>query len=454
MILLKVLNSLSNVNASILKNIYTATIQSTLEYGAVAFGIMAPSNIDRLQVSHNQGMRLILGVPRDTSAKMMRHELQMLPVEHRAKLMRAKLYRKIRGNTQHPLHTTINRRQIMECHRFVSRQLEGPTQLEIENTAPWEQLPYECRIRWTKEGTEILKQRSLECICSRPDDNTYYTDGSSDGTRVAATVVHKKEEIIIRLNDSASALDAEMTVVRLALENARETRDKITIHTYSLTAVNTLSNRKLHLNTITSAIRDVTSRLTQRPAINWILAHTGIPGNDKADQAAKRGLQLDRIHTTVNSTFREQTNMKEQMERHYNEQAYNDASQQTKDHRRLHQTVSSRRRLMSMPRKVQRSIWRLNMRCPTYSQVTTRQPLRFRWCDEDYSSITKHWHRHCSAMMYWQELMTARLKEHEAYLDDRETLIAILNSQNAVVYERFLDFYKIFLFPSQIRKHS
>ena len=38
-------------------------------------------------------------------------------------------------------------------------------------------------------------------------------------------------------------------------------------------------------------------------------------------------------------------------------------------------------------------------------------------------------------MMYWQELMTARLNEHEGYLDDRETMIAILNSQNAVAYE-------------------
>ena len=58
-------------------------------------------------------------------------------------------------------------------------------------------------------------------------------------------VVQKEEEIIIRPNDSASVLDAEMTAIRVALGNARETRDKITIHTNFLTAVNILNNRKL-----------------------------------------------------------------------------------------------------------------------------------------------------------------------------------------------------------------
>ena len=252
--------------------------------------MMAPSNIDRLQVSQNQGMHLILGVPQGTSAKMMRYELQLLPVEHRAKLSRAKLYRKIRRNTKHPLHTTINRRQrngwttkIQECHRLASRQLKDPTQLHRDNTAPWEQLPYEYRIDCTREGTEILKQRSLEYIRSQPNDNMYYTDGSSDGTGVAAAVVHTEKEIIIRLEDSASLLDAEMTAIRVALEIAIEIRDKITIHTDSLTAVNILINRKLELNTITRTIRDAASRLTQRPTINWIPTHTGIPGNGNAD---------------------------------------------------------------------------------------------------------------------------------------------------------------------------
>ena len=123
----------------------------------------------------------------------------------------------------------------------------------------------------------------------------------------------------------------------------------------------------------------------------------------------------------------------------------NDASQQTKGHRQLHQT--DRRKLMPMPKKVQRSIWRLNMRCPTYSQVTTGQPLACRWRDEDYNSITEHWLRHCPAMVYLQELMTARLTEHEAFLDDIETKIAILNSQNAVAYKEITLLLRNFPLP-------
>ena len=118
---------------------------------------------------------------------MMRHELQMLPVEHRAKLTRAKLYQRIRRNVHHPLHTTIGRRQrngwtaeIQECRRLVSRQLEDPRQLEIDNSAPWEQLPYHCRIDWNKEGTEIISlhplstRRQQKC---RNDRHTISTRG-------------------------------------------------------------------------------------------------------------------------------------------------------------------------------------------------------------------------------------------------------------------------------------
>ena len=51
--------------------------------------------------------------------------------------------------------------EMQECYRLVSRKLEDPRQLRIDGSAPWEKLPYHCRIDWTKEGTEVLMQRSL-----------------------------------------------------------------------------------------------------------------------------------------------------------------------------------------------------------------------------------------------------------------------------------------------------
>ena len=39
------------------------------------------------------------------------------------------------------------------------------------------------------------------------------------------------------------------------------------------------------------------------------------------------------------------------------------------------------------------------------------------------------------AIGYWQELMTVRLRQQKAYLDDIETTNPILNSLNTVCYE-------------------
>ena len=66
------------------------------------------------------------------------------------------------------------------------------TQQQMDDITPCEQLPYECRIHWTEEVTKILKHGSLAYTYRSPQDNTYYIDGSSDGTRVVA-VVHKEK---------------------------------------------------------------------------------------------------------------------------------------------------------------------------------------------------------------------------------------------------------------------
>ena len=118
--------------------------------------------------------------------------------------------------------------QTMDRIGVATRQ-EDMASLQTYDSAPGEDLPYECRIDWTPDGIEVVKQNALTYINSQTDDSTYYTDGPGDGNCVAAALVHQEEETIMRLNNS--------------LLNASRHRKKSTIHTDSLTAVQTLTKK-------------------------------------------------------------------------------------------------------------------------------------------------------------------------------------------------------------------
>ena len=53
----------------------------------------------------------------------------------------------------------------------------------------------------------------------------------------------------------------------------------------------------------------------------------------------------------------------------------------------------------------------------------------------------------CPDVGYWQELMMVKLYEHGAYLDDRETTIAILNSHKAVAHKEITGLLQTIPFP-------
>ena len=130
----------------------------------------------------------------------------------------------------------------------------------------------------------------------------------------------------------------------------------------------------------------------------------------------------------------------------YNEETYRHASQTTINRRKLIQTVKTRKSLMNMQRKTQKSIWRLRMRSPTYSQMTTDQPLTCRWCEEDYNSISDHWILFYPAMKYRRSLMMSKLPDSQ--LSDTDKIIAVLNSQDADSYEELRGLLREFPLPA------
>ena len=84
-------------------------VLSQIDYG---FGILTLSKtqIKRLEVIQNEGMRAVLGCTRDTSAAAMRHLLGLPNMEERHKLAQVKAFLKVCADPKHPLHGKIGRR--------------------------------------------------------------------------------------------------------------------------------------------------------------------------------------------------------------------------------------------------------------------------------------------------------------------------------------------------------
>ena len=77
------------------------------------FGILTLSEtqLKRLEVIQNEGMRTILGCTRDTSAEAMRYLLDLTPITDRHKLAQVKAFGRLSADPGNPLHVKIVKQQ-------------------------------------------------------------------------------------------------------------------------------------------------------------------------------------------------------------------------------------------------------------------------------------------------------------------------------------------------------
>ena len=265
-------------------------------------------------------MRLILGVPKWTCVTSMGQELDILPVKTRCEITVAKLVDKVKFMTSHPLHVSCTRQAIINSERskwlIKSREIyaklapasDDRTLEAFDDQAPWESSPILYHVNHTinkgKHTGEELKAASLRDMQSLPDGVHYFTDGSKSESRVAAAYIVNDTASFLRLNDDATITQAELVAIWGALEHAAEHSLKAIIHTDSLTAIQTLRNKKNSERSLCNYILSTAHLLKERPLINWIPSHVGIEGNELADKHAKEGLQRDVIDHHVKSSDR------------------------------------------------------------------------------------------------------------------------------------------------------
>ena len=142
----------------------------------------------------------------------------------------------------------------------------------------------------------VFKQKLSELKQSKPITTEIYTDGSKDQGKVAAAAVTKNEIFSARLPNEASIFTAEAKAIQLAFEYIRiSNKEHFTIYSDSLSCLQSIRNMNIDHPYILDIVKTYYLLTKQNKMVEfcWIPSHIGIPGNTKADKAAKDALSYN-----------------------------------------------------------------------------------------------------------------------------------------------------------------
>ena len=176
----------------------------------------------------------------------------------------------------------------------------------LSKTAPWTIRQPTINLELAKlpkiKTHSITYQEKLIKIQNKfPDHYHIYTDGSKQGKKVGCAAISQKKETLKRLPNEASIYSAETTAIDLAMNIiANHKASKFIIYTDSKSVLLALQNRDTSSPLITKLLNKLNTLSKNNNIIfTWIPSHIGIQGNEKADKAAKKVLQIDMCKSKI-----------------------------------------------------------------------------------------------------------------------------------------------------------
>ena len=141
----------------------------------------------------------------------------------------------------------------------------------------------------------IFKNRFIEVKEQYYTHQEIYTNDFKDGEKVASAAILDGELYQFRLPKNSSIFSAELKAIDLALNQIEQDAYwRYIIYTDSLSVMQALEGEKTDSPLVISLLEKL-SKLCGRAdfVFCWLPSHTGISGNEEADQAAKDVLSLE-----------------------------------------------------------------------------------------------------------------------------------------------------------------
>ncbi|KAG0716254.1 Gag-Pol polyprotein [Chionoecetes opilio] len=289
---------------------------------------------------------------------------------------------------------------------------QDPPHPTYSTPAPWEAPPLQFSTRKLAKSKADMSPAELASEArasgrSAPTHaaDVFFTDGSVDTTTgtAAAAVHHNEFAALYRLPDNSSTLQTELLAILRALQLAVPRDINVTIHTDSLGAIQAIQtvSPKDNVNLITSVLATAKNihDSGRHVHLNWVPSHTGIPGNEAADLAAKEALNLPQVTAPIPPSI---THIKASIRRVSHEHALTCLRPWiTNPTSSAHWYNTTRTNTTPFPRNIGRktrnALHRVRIGYKCLAEIKGTLPLACCHCDAETVSPLKHYVMDCPA---------------------------------------------------------
>jgi len=318
---LKILKTVSNrdwgADRAVLLRLYKALIRSKLEYGSIVYGSARTSLLESIEVVHRQALRICTGAYRSSPRESILVEASEQSFNQRRTQLMLNYYHKITAQPWHIAHNALTNQAFHAKFRTRPRASK-PVGFRAEETLetipglppvfqnalpthpPWISSKIIFNMQLTQEGPKshilpiAIKKFYNHCVSQKypaPLFTHIFTDGSKLNSRVGAAFVVNGVKHMFPLHGSCTVYTAELYAIMQSLYYCIDVGIlRVAIFTDNLSSVQALSTNS-HKNSLVETIRSLCHKLKQ-VTIVWVPSHTGIKGNEQADEAAKLATEL------------------------------------------------------------------------------------------------------------------------------------------------------------------